>query len=133
MLWYKYLDHEKTKYFNLSRKYQCCVICGGNQWSKYQLLLVLQIFEAIRIRIMNLFRSYHIVIFKPLSHSFEETIGIDVKASFASRPVSRLIRWYNNPGDITKLFWEKAIQFHGTFHGLKITNCYISACRTLIV
>ena len=43
-------------------------------------------------------------------------------ASFASRPVSRLIKWYNKPGDITKEFWEKAIQFHGTFHGLKITN-----------
>ena len=26
------------------------------------------------------------------------------------------------PGDISKEFWEKAIQFHGTFHGLKITN-----------
>ena len=49
-------------------------------------------------------------------------MGFDVKASFASRPVSRLIRWYNKPGDITKGFWEKAIQFHGTFHGLKITN-----------
>ena len=43
-------------------------------------------------------------------------------ASFASRPVSRLIKWYNKAGDITKEFWEKAIQFHGTFHGLKITN-----------
>ena len=42
--------------------------------------------------------------------------------SFASRPPSRLIRWYNKPGDTTKEFWEKAIQFHGTFHGLKITN-----------
>ena len=32
-------------------------------------------------------------------------------------------KWYNTPGDITKEFWEKAIQFHGTFHGLKIKNC----------
>ena len=31
------------------------------------------------------------VIFKPLSFCFKETIGFDVKASFASRPVSRLI------------------------------------------
>ena len=38
-------------------------------------------------------------------------IGFDVKSSFASRPVSRLIRWYKKPGDITKEFWEKAIQF----------------------
>ena len=32
------------------------------------------------------------VILKPLSYCFEETIGFDVKASFASRPESRLIR-----------------------------------------
>ena len=31
------------------------------------------------------------VIFKPLSFCFEETLGFDVKASFANRPVSRLI------------------------------------------
>ena len=66
--------------------------------------------------------SLQVVIFKPLSYFFEETIEFDVKVSFVSRPVSRLIRWYNKPGDITKEFWEKAIQFHGTFHGLKITN-----------
>ena len=59
------------------------------------------------------------MIFKP----FKETIGFDVKASFASPPVSRLIRWYNKPDDITKEFWEKAIQFDGIFHELKITNC----------
>ena len=32
------------------------------------------------------------VIFKPLSYCFKETIGFDVKASFTSRPMSRLIR-----------------------------------------
>ena len=32
------------------------------------------------------------VIFKPLSYCFEETIGFDVNASFASRPLSLLIR-----------------------------------------
>ena len=32
------------------------------------------------------------VIFNPLSYCFEETIGFDVKASFTSRPESRLIR-----------------------------------------
>ena len=32
------------------------------------------------------------VIFKPLSYCFQETIGFDIKASFASRPESRLIR-----------------------------------------
>ena len=39
---------------------------------------------------------FQFVIFKPLNHCFEETIGFDVKASFESRPLSRrLIRWYN--------------------------------------
>ena len=41
-----------------------------------------------------------LVIFKPLRYYFEETIGFDVKASFASRPVSRLIKWYNNPAQV---------------------------------
>ena len=35
---------------------------------------------------------FQFVIFKPLSYCFEETIGFDVKASFSSLPVSRLIR-----------------------------------------
>ena len=34
---------------------------------------------------------FQFVIFKPLSFCFKETIGFHVKASFASRPVSRLI------------------------------------------
>ena len=64
------------------------------------------------------------VIFKPLSYCFKETIiGFDKKALLAIHPVLRLIRWYNKPGDITKEFWEKAVEFHGTFHGLKIANC----------
>ena len=40
------------------------------------------------------------LLFKPLSYCFQEAIGFDVKASFASRPVSRKIRFYNKPGDI---------------------------------
>ena len=40
--------------------------------------------------------SMQFVIFKPLNYCFEETIGFDVKASFTSRPISRLISWYNN-------------------------------------
>ena len=48
------------------------------------------------------------VLFKPLSYCFEETVGFDVKSSFASRPLSRLIRWNNKPDDI-KEFWEKAV------------------------
>ena len=53
--------------------------------------------------------------FKQLSYCFEKTIGVDIKALSASRTVSRLIRWYNKSGDITKEFWEKAIQFYGNF------------------
>ena len=58
-------------------------------------------------------------------------IGFDVKVSFAIRPVPPLIRWYNNPGDITKEFWEKALQFHKTFHGLKITNWIYETKKSL--
>ena len=42
--------------------------------------------------------SGQFVILKPLSYSFEEMIGFDVKASFPSHPVSRLIK----AGDVTK-------------------------------
>ena len=38
--------------------------------------------------------------------------------------MSRLIRWYNKQGDITKEFREKTIQLYETFHGLKITNWF---------
>ena len=74
----------------------------------------------------ELFSANQFVIFKPCSYCFVETIWFDLKASFASRSVSRLISWYNKPGDIIKELWEKVIQFHGTFHGLKITNCNVS-------
>ena len=87
----------------------CPRTVGYNTWRLTRSSLLLELSQS--------------VIFKPLSYCFEETIGFDVKASFASRPVLRLIRWYNKPGDVTKEFWEKAIRFHGTFHGLKITNC----------
>ena len=60
---------------------------------------------------------YQFVFFKPLSYSFEEAIGFDIKASFA-RVVYYQIRWYK------KKCLQKAIQFHGTFHGIKITNWY---------
>ena len=68
---------------------------------------------------------FQFVIFKPLSYCFEQTIGFDVKESFASRPQSRPIIWHNKPGDITKEFREKAIQFHGAFHGLKMASCFL--------
>ena len=43
-------------------------------------------------------KIWFFVIFRLLSYCVEETIGFDVKASFVSRPVSRLFK----PGDITK-------------------------------
>ena len=73
---------------------------------------------------LKLAQNLQFVTFKPLSYCFQETKGFNVKVSFASRSVLRLIRWCNKPGDITKEFWEKVIQLHGTFHGLKITNCF---------
>ena len=54
----------------------------------------------------------------PVSYCFEEMIRFDVKTLSARGPVSRLIKL----GDTIKEFYEKAIQFHGTFHRLKITN-----------
>ena len=63
----------------------------------------------LKLMYLTLSRKYKLdgnqfVIFKSLSYCFEETIGFGVKASFASRPVSRLIRRYSRPGDITKEF-----------------------------
>ena len=62
--------------------------------------------------------SIQFVVFKPLSYYFEETIGFDKQASFPRPQMSLLIK----PGDITKKFQLKAIQFHWTFYGFKITN-----------
>ena len=41
--------------------------------------------------LISLPKYYQFVIFKPLSYCFEEAIGFDVKVSFVSRSVSRLI------------------------------------------
>ena len=68
---------------------------------------------------------FQFAIFEPLSYCFEEAIGFDVKGSFASRPLSRLIIWYKKPGDMTKEFREKAIRVHGAFHGLKMASCFL--------
>ena len=50
----------------------------------------------IQWQLNSFFETEQFAIFKRLSYCFEETIGFDAKLSFASRPVSRLIRWYNN-------------------------------------
>ena len=49
-------------------------------------------------KILNNVSMYQFVVFKPLSYCFEETIGFDVKSSFARPPVSCLIK----PGDMTQ-------------------------------
>ena len=58
--------------------------------------------------------SGQFVILKPLSYSFEEMIGFDVKASFPSHPVSRLIkdqsRWCNKRTSSTGLFMDWKLQ-----------------------
>ena len=53
---------------------------------------VLTGFAFSRFLVSLPFLQIQFIIFKPLSYCFEETIGFDVKASFTSRPVSRLIR-----------------------------------------
>ena len=50
------------------------------------------------------FMFIQFVIFKPLRYYFEETIEFYGKVTFASRFVSRLMRWYNKTGGITKEF-----------------------------
>ena len=66
----------------------------GNSQITVSSIIKIKVFiigNKVRVRVRIQF-----VIFKPLSYCFEETIGFDVKASFASRPLSRLISWYNN-------------------------------------
>ena len=53
-----------------------------------------------------------------LNHQAIVSIGFEKRTWFARSPVSFLIK----PGNITKAFLQKAIELHGTFHGLKITN-----------
>ena len=77
------------------------------------------------ITVMKTFRKdakilLQFIIFKLLSYCFKETIRFDVQASFLSRPLSRLIRWYNKSGDITSEFWEKAFYLHGHFMDWKL-------------
>ena len=62
------------------------------------------------------------VVFNLLSYCFEGTTGFDVKASFASRPVSRLIRWYN------KKIMIKIYSVSRDFTWIEITNCSLN-CR----
>ena len=64
------------------------------------------------------FRSERVnqfAIFKQLSCCFEETIGFDVKASFASRPVLHLISWYNNQVIQQNNFVKKLFSSTGLF------------------
>ena len=62
-------------------------------WCEICSKLTIQMSERRQWHCSNVFIQF--VIFNPLSYCFEGTIGFDVKTSFASRPESRLIRWYN--------------------------------------
>ena len=69
------------------------------------------------------FRSERVnqfAIFKQLSCCFEETIGFDVKASFASRPVLHLISWYNNQVIQQNNFDKKLFSSTGLFIDWKL-------------
>ena len=65
------------------------------------------------------------VIFKQLSYCFEEIVRFDVKASFASRPVSRLIK----QGDIAKEFLKRLFSSTGLFMDWKLQTDYIKMDR----
>ena len=60
-----------------AKKSQWPLALGSSQWGHF---------------IKFLKSTGQFVIFKPLSYCFEETIGFDVKTSFASCPLSHLIR-----------------------------------------
>ena len=74
---------------------------------------------------------FQFVIFNPLSYCFEGTIGFDVKASFASLPVSRLIRWYNKNFDkrlfnSTGIFVDWKLQtdsYQNKLQGVGLESC----------
>ena len=83
------------KYLRLSHKpdYQ------RSELDTYQFVSLFQWFKSVFVmtqrKQLNLWET-QFVMFKPLSYCFEERLRFDVKASFASRPVSRLISWYIN-------------------------------------
>ena len=79
---------------------QPCMCCfGWIQWQLFKCFYWLY-FCFLRDIILkedgNNNKCKQSIIFKLVSYCFEETIGFEVKASFVSRPISRLIRWYNN-------------------------------------
>ena len=95
-LWFKYRYEKSWKmcYRHTVNEYVCSlstVLNTGTLSSKNELPVYCHLIQF--------------AIFKLLNNCFEKTIGFDVKASFESRPLSRLIRWYNKSGDITKEFW----------------------------
>ena len=78
---------------------QPCMCCfGWIQWQLFKCFYWLY-FCFLRDIILkedgNNNKCKQSIIFKLVSYCFEETIGFEVKASFVSRPISRLIRWYN--------------------------------------
>ena len=64
---------------------------------------------------------YQFVIFIPLSYCFEKTIAFDVKALFARRPVSQLIK----PGEYNKRILGKDYSAPRDFSWIENSNYYL--------
>ena len=83
-------ESERTSYLITTHKgVDEWYLPGTNVWFNVKLF-----YRQARKAIIKSLRL-QFVIFKPQSYCFEETIEFDVNVLFASRPVSRLIMWYN--------------------------------------
>ena len=76
-------------------------------------------------------KKYQFVIFNPLSYCFKEIIGFDVKASFANRPVSHLIRWYNKTRWYNNRILRKGYSVAGDFSWIENYKLIYSRQRLL--
>ena len=88
-----------------------------------QILVFQQRFHILSLSVhlsMMLYLQIQFVIFKPLSYCFKETIWFEVKASLASRPMSRLISWYNNQVIKQKNFDKRLFSSTGLFMDWKL-------------
>ena len=109
-MWTFYINYLRV----LVKHFTLCSIYRSNQplWK----FTALQKLILIILQLTN-----QLVVLEPLSYCFKQTIGIDVKASFISCPVSLLITWYNTRW-YKKIVLRKGYLVPRTFHGLKITN-----------
>ena len=83
------------KYANLVTSYKCLFVylcLNSVEYKVYKDFTDFYKLDNIKNTAMFHIITAQFVIFKPLSYCFEEITGFDVKASFANRSVSRLIR-----------------------------------------